>query len=274
MVGIKFQAPARDRAEIGGETEERQQPLRRQPARLAAQGRDFHRREGAIRPVQRLQLIGDHQLHFAARGRGIELRRTRRGGAEFSPPVHHVDFCRDPAQGERPVHRGIAAARDHHARAAKILAPAHVVLHRAAGLVAFETGERRAVGAKRAGAGRQDHRGGSHRVAPVGAERKTAGAAVQPLHPSPEQARHVERGDLALQKRDQLARRDHRVGGDVENRLFRVERRALAAGAVQGVDQHAAELQHAALERGEQPDRAGAHDRHVGFDLVCHGGAR
>src|SRR3546814_5927692 len=53
---------------------------------------------------------------------------------------------------------------------------------------------------------------------------------------------------------------DARVAGDVVDRLFRVERRALAADHRQGVDHVAAELQHAALEDREKADRPGAYD--------------
>ena len=40
--------------------------------------------------------------------------------------------------------------------------------------------------------------------------------------------------------------------------------------SAQGVDQHAGQLQHAEFEDGEQADRAGADDRHVGFDVLGH----
>src|SRR3546814_6125351 len=59
---------------------------------------------------------------------------------------------------------------------------------------------------------------------------------------------------------DQVLRLDARVAGDVVDRLFRVERRALAADHLQGVDHVAAELQHAALEDREKADRPGAYD--------------
>src|SRR5262244_1630466 len=52
---------------------------------------------------------------------------------------------------------------------------------------------------------------------------------------------------------------------DVVDRLFRIERGALPAGRFQRVDDVAAHLQHAALEDREQPDRAGADDRDIGY---------
>src|SRR3546814_11224353 len=53
---------------------------------------------------------------------------------------------------------------------------------------------------------------------------------------------------------DQVLRLDARVAGDVVDRLFRVERRALAADHLQGVDHVSPELQHAELEDNEQAD--------------------
>src|SRR3546814_8284762 len=70
---------------------------------------------------------------------------------------------------------------------------------------------------------------------------------------------------------DQVLRLDARVAGDVVDRLFRVERRALAADHLQGVDHVAAELQHAALEDREKADRPGAYDGDIsGEGLLRH----
>ena len=176
----------------------------------------------------------------------------------------------DVLQRQRPVHRGVAAAGDHHALAAKILAPADVVLHRAAGLVGGQALQRRPVGAERAGAGGDDHRFGADGVALVGGQREAAALAAQAVDLAAEQPRHGERGDLLFQLGDQRAGLDRRVGRDVVDRLLRIQRGALAADLGQRVDQHAGQLQHAQFENGEQPDRARADDRHVGFDVLCH----
>jgi hypothetical protein len=76
--------------------------------------------------------------------------------------------------------------------------------------------------------------------------------------------RWLERRNLLLQLADQIRRLDSRIAGDVIDRLFRIERRALPAGAVERVDDMAAHLQHAAFEHREQADRAGAYDRNIG----------
>ncbi len=74
-----------------------------------------------------MQLIWDDHLDFAGMRGGVELRRGFRRGAEFWPAVHHGD-ARDVAQRQRPVDRRVAAAGDHHALAAQVVAAAHIVL--------------------------------------------------------------------------------------------------------------------------------------------------
>ena len=183
--------------------------------------------------------------------------------------MHDRDL-RDVVQRQRPVHRRIAAAGDHHALAGEAVALADVILHAAACLVGGEAVERRAVGAEGAGAGGDDHRAGAHRVALIGGQREVAGLARQAGDAAAEQAGGGERRDLLFELGDEVAGLDRRMGGDVVDRLFRVQRRALAAGLAERVDQHAADAQHAELEHREQPDRSGADDRDIGVD--CGGG--
>ena len=153
--------------------------------------------------------------------------------------------------------------------AAEILAPADVVLHRPARLVRVQPVQRRAVGTESAGAGRDQHRAGFDPLAAVGLQGKPAGLAGERLDTATEQAAGCERGDLCFQLRNQYARLDRRVGRDVENWFFGVQRRALAAHLVQRVDQYTGQFQHAALEGGEQAHRARTDDSDVGLD---HGG--
>ncbi len=75
----------------------------------------------------------------------------------------------------------------------------------------------------------------------------------------------LERRRLLGQPVDQLGGLDLGVGRDVEDRLFRVERGALPADRVERVDHVGLHAQHAALEHGEQADRAGSDDRDVGI---------
>ncbi len=87
--------------------------------------------------MQRVQLIGDDQVDLPGGGGGIQLRRGFGRGTKFRPAMHHMDARRDILQRQRPIHRGIAAAGDHHAFIAKIIPPAHIVLHGARGLERF-----------------------------------------------------------------------------------------------------------------------------------------
>jgi len=82
--------------------------------------------------------------------------------------------------------------------------------------------------------------------------------------------RRVKRRDLLLQLRDQRAGVDRWVSGDVVDRLLGIQRCALSAHFGQRIDQHAGQFQHPEFEHREQPDRAGADDRHVGLDFACH----
>ena len=80
---------------------------------------------------------------------------------------------------------------------------------------------------------------------------------------------------LRLQPHDQLGRLDAREARDVVDRLLGIERRALAAGIVEHVDDVAVEPHHAAFEDGEQPDRPRADDDDVGLMMgvpvrICH----
>ena len=63
--------------------------------------------------------------------------------------------------------------------------------------------------------------------------------AGQALHPASEQAGCGEGGDLLFEFGHQIARVDGGVGGDVVDRLFRIQRGALAAHVRQRVDQYA-----------------------------------
>ena len=144
------------------------------------------------------------------------------------------------------------------------------VAHRAGGLVCRKPGQRRTVGTEGAGAGGDDHRPGVDLGALVGAQAERARRAVQRHDPLPQQARRGERGDLAFQRLDQRAGVDRGVGGDVVDRLFRIERGALPARLGQRVDQHRTEFEHAELEGGKQAGGARADDGDVGFKRCGH----
>ncbi len=173
---------------------------------------------------------------------------------------------------QRPVHRRIAAAGDHHALAAQVLAAAHVVLHRARCFVSRQSIERWTVGTKRATRRPPPpppSRAPCRRWSVVSSECATF--ARQPHHAPPQQAWRMKRRDLAFELCHEFARIDRGMRRNVVDRLLRIQRRALAAHLGQRVDQHAGQLQHAQLEHREQADRAGADDRNVCLDVARHG---
>ena len=84
----------------------------------------------------------------------------------------------------------------------------------------------------------------------------------------------MEGGDLLLQLGDQLDGVDRGIAGDVVDRLLRIERRALPAGHVEGIDHMAVHLQHAAFEDREEADRPRADDANIRPMLCRHGTPR
>ena len=82
----------------------------------------------------------------------------------------------------------------------------------------------------------------------------------------------IKRLDLLQQPVDQFLAGDDGQAGNIVDRLFRIKLGALAAGAVQNIDQVAFEIQEAQLEHGEQADRARADNGDIGFDGSGHSG--
>ena len=80
-----------------------------------------------------------------------------------------------------------------------------------------------------------------------------------------------ERRGLRLQPHHQLGRLDAGKARDVVDRLLGIERRALAAGIVEHVDDVAAQPHHAAFEHGEQADGPRAYDDDVGLMRMSGG---
>ena len=88
VVVLEVEPPGGERPEIGRQTEERQQAIGLEPARVAGEVGDDDRRELAAGAFERVQLVGDRQLDPARRRRAaaaappIAARRgTWRGGA-------------------------------------------------------------------------------------------------------------------------------------------------------------------------------------------------
>jgi hypothetical protein len=269
VAAVEPQPPLRDGPEFHRQAEEGQQVVRRHRPRFALERRQHHAREARPVALQRAELVGHGHLDLAARRRLLQPRGALRRGAEFGTAVHHGDPG-DALERQRPVHRRVAAARDHHALAGELLPPRHHVAHRAGALVPAQPVERRPVRAEGAGARRHDHGARAHRVSLRGAEGEIAIGLRKPFHPPSEQVKRREGRRLPFQPLDQHPRVDRRVRRDVVDRLFRVQRRALAADRVERVDHRAAHPQHPALEDREKPDRPGADDRNIRLDRGRH----
>ena len=220
--------------------------------------------------MQGMELVGDHHLHLAPASGGVQLGGCLGGGAELGAAVDDIDPGRDVLQRQRPVHGRVAAPGDHDVLAAELLALAAGVADGAGGLERLQPGQRRAVRAERPSASRQHDGLAMHLIPGVGVQGKRAGLAAQRIHPAAQQPRHPERGNLPLQVFDQVPGRDRGMRRDVVDRLLRIQRRALPADLAERIDQGGTQLQHAALEGGEQPDWACADDRHVCFNRYVH----
>src|SRR5579862_8104365 len=79
----------------------------------------------------------------------------------------------------------------------------------------------------------------------------------------------MERLGLLEELLDQSFTGDHRIAGDVVDRLLRIELGALAARLVEDVDDGRAQIEKAELEDSKQTDGTGPDDDHV---LLDHGG--
>jgi hypothetical protein len=203
---------------------------------------------------------------IAPPGQRVETDGAFRRGAELGPAVDDHDPLGDAGQRQRPVDRGIAAAGDYHPLAAQVLAPLHHV-EDAAALVGLDAVERRAVRPEGADAGRHDDGPRQDAGPGRGLDPETIAVRHQRRHLLAEVPGRVEGRRLLDEAVDEIGCIDLRMARDVVDRLLGIERGALAARHVEGVDDMAAHAQHPALEDGEQPDGPGADDDDVG--LVC-----
>ncbi|MNL13696.1 hypothetical protein D3C87_1346110 [compost metagenome] len=191
------------------------------------------------------------------------------GGAEALAPVQQRHAPGHLAQRERPVERRIAAARHDHTAAGKARGVAHGVVQ----MPVFERGglgQRHALRREGPGAGADQHCRHVEAFAGVGGDQQArmavrAGVLADAVGPLAEVHRERERCALLHEPVYEVLRQAAWHGRNVVDRLLRVQLGALAAGPVEHVDQLAFEPQHAGLERGEQANRPGADDQHIGL---------
>ena len=179
--------------------------------------------------------------------------------------MDHRNPGRHLAERERPVDGRIAAARDHHALAAEGFALRDVV-ENALALVGFYAWQRRSVWTEGTDAGRHDH-GPRLQDRALGSRHLPEAAAqrLQRLDLLAEVIDRPKRRRLGLQPDHQFGRLDAGKTGNVVDRLFGIERRALPPGIVKHVDNVAIEPDHAALEDGKQSRGPRAYNDDVGL---------
>ena len=202
----------------------------------------------------------------AGRGERLHARDRRRLRAKLRAAVHQRHAARLAAELEHPVERAVAAARDQHVLAVKVLGAPHAIEQLRA-FVSLRVGHQEPPRLERAEAARDDEAAGVEARAGRGLDGEAAGrlprdrgdflAEVEP---------GVERLDLLEQAVDEFLRAAHRQRRDVVDRLVGIELGALAAGMRERVDDLALHAEQAEFEHGEEADRAGADDHAFGLD--------
>src|SRR3954462_3703375 len=144
MAALEIETPFGNGPEIHRQAKEGQQHVGCEPPALAFQAVDQHGGEGGTLAFEPGELEGYDQLDRTLRRERFEAGGAFRRGAEFRPAMHDHDLLGDIGQSQRPIDRRIAAAGDHHALVAEILAPLDVVMD-ALAFEALDAGERRPV---------------------------------------------------------------------------------------------------------------------------------
>ena len=210
--------------------------------------------------------LAERQLDLSGLDQRAHLVDAVGRGAEIVTAVEQRQAFRQRLQIERPVERRVATADDEQVVVAIVLHAAHGIEDRLA-LVGLDARDRRPLGLERATARRDHDHLAEKRDARVGGQAEAAVClARQRLDHLAEMEGRMEGMDLLHQLLDQPLAGDDRIAGNVVDRLLRIELGALAARLVENVDERAADVEQAKLEDGEQPDRAGADDDHVGLD--------
>src|SRR6185312_8073961 len=173
--------------------------------------------------LERVQLVRHDQLDPAVARQRIEPRRGFGCRAKLGAAMNDEDAAGGFGERDRPIDRAVAAAGDDDALAAKRLAPRHHV-EDALALVILDACERRAVGAKGADTGGDDD---APRLDDGTARgRKAETAALQRLETFDALIQMIMRGEgrrLPLELCDKRGRVDHRMAGNVVDRLLGIE---------------------------------------------------
>ncbi len=210
--------------------------------------------------------LADGELHLSGLDQRPQLVDAVRRGAELVAAMDERQAFRQRLEVQRPVQRRVAAADDKQVVAAIVLHAAHRIEDRGA-LIGLDARHRRPLGLERAAAGGDHHHLAEKGGAGVGGQAETSvRLAFERLDHLGEMEARMKGMDLLHQLLDQLLAGDLGIAGNVVDRLLGIELGALAARPVENVDQGAAQIEQTEFEDGEQADRPGAHDDHVGLD--------
>ena len=217
-------------------------------------------------PLQGVDLgVGDEH------GRApLQVGDAGRVRPEVLAPVHEGDRGGQAVERERPVDGAVAAADDDD------------VLPGVGGELLDDVGQAAALPLRAAGqraggegadpAGDDDGAGADPGALVGGDDEPLAGPRAVPglvgevLGPLAEHVDRVEAGGLLDQSGDQVAALDPGEAGDVVDHLLRVERRHLAAGLREAVDDRRPQAAEAGVVGGVEPGRAGPDDQQVDVD--------
>ncbi len=218
--------------------------------------------------------LTQHEIDFAVADECHRLVDAIGRGAELAAPVHEREVTRNRREVQRPIERGIAAARDHDALVAQRF---HLPdgIENGGALIGLDARDRRPFGLERAASCRDHDDLDFEYLAAIGlhAEQRIADLLDRPHHLL-KVKRRPERFDLRQQGVAETLPGDVGHARNVVDRLLRIELRALTADLVEDVDHVRLHVEQTKLEHREQPARSGADDQHVGLDRFAHAFSR
>ena len=236
QVLVEVQAPIGDRTELHRQPEERQHARRRDLDLLAVLVLDDGVGEpGPSRPCSPLTWPIASWIFPSSTSARILLTLSgaaRNSSRRWRSVRLFASGCRFSVQSSAEV----AAADDQHVVAAEVVHPPDGVEDRRA-LIGLDAGHRRPLRLERPAAGGDDHDLAEERLPrSVVSRKRPSGRRSSALHHLAEVEGRLERLDLLEELVDQPLAGDHRVAGNVVDRLLGIELGALAARPVENVD--------------------------------------
>src|SRR5579863_2243172 len=267
---LQRQSPVRDRTEFRMQAEKYQQLIRRQRLQRTGAAPDVDAAQYPALDDQRLRQRFE-VAHAPGRDLLLHFRDIGGRGAKLGAPMHERERRGARQQLERPVERGVAAAKNNQALTRELAGTLHPVLDGAAfeDLRPFKSDASRLERTHTAG----DDDGASVKVRP-GAGCKLEAPVFTPRkrdHLVPEMQLRLEGLDLLQESIDQLLGAAHRQRRDVVDRLVWIQLRALPTRMLQRIHHVRADAEQPELEHLEQATGTGTNDDDLGAD---HRGVR